>query len=165
MLSLTPRVFFKVAFILILGTYGVWGAFDLRRLWLVDGANLLFHEAGHVFLGVFGEFIGMIGGTLMQLLIPAALMIAFWVQNRKYSASVMLFWLGENGFGISAYAKDARTQVLPFVGGEIHDWGYLLGKWHLLAYDQMIGNGIWLAGFCTVIAAVVSGIYFSKRSS
>jgi len=161
---LTLRAFFKSIFILALGVYGIRGAFDVRKLWLIDGANLLFHEAGHVIFQILGEFMGMLGGTLMQLLIPAGLAIAFFVQEKKYSASVMLFWYGENFFSMSTYVKDAQTQALPLVGGEIHDWNYLLGKLHWLQYDQWIGSAIWLFGFLVVITSMVSGVYFSRRS-
>ena len=146
-----------------LGAYGILGAFDLQRLWLLDGANLLFHEAGHVVFSFLGEFIGIMGGTFLQLAIPAGLAVAFFRQSQMFSASVMLFWYGENYFGIAHYIKDARAQILPLVGGEIHDWGYMLGRFHLLLYDQLIGNAAWCAGLMTVITAVVAGIYFSKK--
>lgn len=155
---------FKIAFILALGVYGLWGAFDIRRLWLLEGANLLFHEAGHLFFGVLGEWMGMAGGTLLQLLIPAAIAVAFFIKDQKYSASVILFWFGENFLGISKYIQDARAQSLPLVGGEIHDWGYLLGKLNLLEYDAVIGFIAWASGILIISFSMISGIYFSERS-
>jgi hypothetical protein len=33
--------------------------------------NLVFHEAGHVIFGVLGRFLGILGGSLNQVLTPA----------------------------------------------------------------------------------------------
>lgn len=148
--------------ILILGSYVIYGAFDVRRLWLIDGANLLFHEAGHLIFGILGEVAGFWGGTWMQLLMPLGIAVAFYRQGQKYSSSVMALWLGENFFGISVYIKDARSQNLPLVGGEIHDWGYLLGKAGLLQYDQMIGNMAWFGGAVIVLGSIFAGLVFSE---
>ena len=32
--------------------------------------NLLFHEAGHIIFSPFGQFMTMLGGSLMQVLVP-----------------------------------------------------------------------------------------------
>jgi hypothetical protein len=53
--------------------------------------------------------------------------------------------------------KDARAQVLPTVGGEIHDWGYILGTHGLLEKDQQAGTLVWTAGLLIMTAAVVFG--------
>ena len=37
--------------------------------------NLPFHEAGHIFFMFFGRFLMTLGGSLTQLLVPAALTI------------------------------------------------------------------------------------------
>src|SRR5688572_1388590 len=39
--------------------------------------NLVFHEAGHVILGVFGRFAGVLGGSLFQFALPLALVVVF----------------------------------------------------------------------------------------
>ena len=156
------RGWIQAVMILALGFYVLYGAFDLRRLWLIDGANLLFHEAGHIFFGVFGEVIGFWGGTWLQLLMPLAIGVAFYCQGQPYSSSVMALWFGENFFGISVYIQDARAQNLPLVGGEIHDWGYLLGKMQLLQHDQLIGNIVWVLGAMIVFLAMAAGLFFSE---
>jgi len=40
-----------------------------RMLNFIHGVNLVFHEFGHPFFGLFGEVIGILGGTLGQLMI------------------------------------------------------------------------------------------------
>ena len=38
---------------------------------VLDSLNLVFHEAGHPLFSPFGETLHILGGTLMQLLVPA----------------------------------------------------------------------------------------------
>ena len=44
---------------------------------VISSFVLVFHEAGHVIFSVFGRFMAVAGGTLLQLLVPLALMVAF----------------------------------------------------------------------------------------
>ncbi len=55
----------------ILALYGFWILRDVAQFRLLDNIDLAIHEAGHVFFGPFGEFIGFLGGTLFQLIVPA----------------------------------------------------------------------------------------------
>ena len=55
-------------------------------------ANLT--KAGHVFFGPFGEFIGFLGGTLMQLIVPLTFLGYFLYKRDQYAASVLLWWVG-----------------------------------------------------------------------
>ncbi len=43
----------------------------------LHGVNLVFHEAGHLIFGFFGQFVGVLGGSLNQVLIPAICVVAF----------------------------------------------------------------------------------------
>lgn len=70
----------------------------------LDRVDLIFHKAGHGLFGVFGEFIGVLGGTLMQLLIPAATTVSFVVTQQTYSAAVTLFWVAQRRQGADAAA-------------------------------------------------------------
>lgn len=45
---------------------------------VVDHANLVFHEAGHVIFGILGGTMGLYGGTLGQLAIPLIGMAVIW---------------------------------------------------------------------------------------
>ena len=36
----------------------------------IHGIDLVFHEAGHVIFGFFGEFLAVLGGSLTQVLMP-----------------------------------------------------------------------------------------------
>ena len=96
----------------------------------------------------------MLGGTLMQLLVPLAFTVALWRQGDRHGATVPLWWLGQNCWNISVYIKDARAQELPLVGGGEHDWAQLLGQAGWLARDQAIGGAVYFLGFVLYVAAV-----------
>lgn len=112
----------------------------------IDYINLAFHEAGHVFLGFFGRFIMMLGGTIFQLLMPAICAIHFWRQESRLGWQLCIFWIGENFLNISIYAGDAIKQALPLVGGGEHDWTYLLTETGLIAHTPAVETTIFTAG-------------------
>jgi len=112
----------------------------------LDFVNLAFHEAGHVFLGVFPRFVMMLGGTIFQLLIPAACLVHLRMRGANLGWQLCLFWIGENLLNISMYAGDAISQALPLVGGGEHDWTYLLTETGLIAHTAGVGKTIFLAG-------------------
>jgi hypothetical protein len=127
--------------------------------------DLVFHEAGHVFFGLFGEFIGILGGSLMQVLIPAGIVAYFVWHRQHYSAAVALFWVAQSLFNVSVYVKDARAQALPLLGGEdtLHDWNYLLARLNLLRWDQALGNAVYAAGLVALAVSVLWGLSCSQE--
>src|SRR5690349_21047172 len=71
--------------------------FGSASLGLVDMANLVFHEAGHILFLPFGSFMTSLGGSLTQVLVPLACMAAFiWKTRDLFAAAVMAWWAGEN---------------------------------------------------------------------
>lgn len=133
-----------------------------RSSWcFLDYVNLPFHESGHIFFGSFGETIQFMGGTIGQLMWPFVLIIYFMIRDERLSASFCLFWFGENFLNISKYVADARSMGLPLVGGGIHDWNFLLGKWNVLKYDHVIANIIFVTGV-TIMAAAIGLAFFSR---
>lgn len=140
-------------FLLFLVPYGLWlvFAYDYH---FVDGANLLFHEAGHVFFGLLGETIGILGGTLGQFVFPTVAGIQFLFTGRRFDAAVCAVWFGENLMYTARYMGDARAMVLPMVGGEIHDWNWLLSRWGLLDQCETLARVTHFTGSIVVIAAI-----------
>ena len=120
---------------------------------LLDYVNLAFHEAGHIFLGFFGRFILMAGGTIFQLLIPAVCAAHLRRQGNRLGWQLCVFWIGENLLNISIYAADAINQELPLLGGGEHDWTYLLTETHLIAHTPATAKAIFLAGSAAVFAS------------
>jgi hypothetical protein len=108
----------------------------------LDGVNLLFHEAGHVFLAFFGETVHFLGGTLAQLFFPAACVLHFLHGRRFFEAWLVGIWLAESLMYTARYLGDAQAQALPLVGGHIHDWNWLLSQWGLLGHCEGIAVGL-----------------------
>jgi len=123
----------------LLVPYAVWliGFYEYHFL---DGVNLLFHEAGHLFLRPFGLTAHFLGGTLFQLLFPAACVVHFLRLGQRYEACVVGLWFAESLMYVATYMADARDQALPLVGGHIHDWNWLLTRWGLLAQCERLGS-------------------------
>jgi len=156
---------FKAGFVGLIAIYGVVCAVNPSTYRFLDRVDLVFHEAGHVIFGLFGEFIGILGGSLMQVLIPAIVVAYFFMHRQPYSAAVTLFWVAQSLFNASVYAKDARARVLPLLGGEdtFHDWNHLLGKLGLLRWDQAVGSLIYVTGLLALAVSVLGGICFSRE--
>ncbi|MFQ5853728.1 MAG: hypothetical protein ACE5JU_24480 [Candidatus Binatia bacterium] len=154
----------RLALTVVLAGYGLICLRDPTPHRLIDSVDLVIHEAGHVLFGPFGEFLGFLGGTLMQLILPAAFVGYFMRQGDRHAASVSLWWVAQNLWNISVYVRDARSQALPLIGGE-HDWAYLLGRLNLLDYDQVLGRTIYFVGVLIFLYAIVVGIVLTYSES
>src|SRR3989338_7168492 len=117
---------------------------------VVDGATLIFHEAGHILFSPFGDFMQYLGGSLMQILIPAICAIYFWLHQQRSSSAVTLFWAGESLTNVAIYVVDARRMELPLIGGD-HDWNYLLDRLNLLNQADSLGRFVFVLGILTIL--------------
>ncbi|MEZ4416886.1 MAG: hypothetical protein R3E10_14140 [Gemmatimonadota bacterium] len=151
-----------------IGLLGLLGLYQLR--WMGGGGplssiDLAIHEAGHLVFMPFGDVVGALGGTLLQLIVPAAFVAYFLRRGDHYAAAIPFWWVGENLWHIAPYVADARAQVLPLVGGGEHDWAFLLATWRLLPHDQEIAAGIRLAGSVIAVAAVILGLKHARGAA
>jgi hypothetical protein len=124
--------------------------------WL-DSLDLAIHETGHIVFAFDGETLQLLGGTLLQLIVPAAFIVALWRNGDRHGASVPMWWLGQNCWNISVYIRDARAQELPLVGGGEHDWALLLGDCGWLARDQELANAVRFLGLVLYVLALWGG--------
>jgi len=147
----------RLALTLLLAVYGWQLARTPGQYRWLDSLDLAIHEAGHLLFAFGGEFLAILGGTLLQLLIPAAFIVALRRQRDPHGATVPLWWLGQNCLNIAAYIKDARAQELPLVGGGEHDWAILLERLGLLARDIAIGRAVAAAGLVLILVATILG--------
>ncbi len=129
----------------------------------LHGANLAFHEFGHLFFRPFGEFMGILGGSLFQVLLPLALLAVFAVRQRdNFAAAVALWWCGQNFVDLAPYIRDAEYRVLPLVGGggeESHDWGNLLSMLDAVDSCYALARTSFTLGALVMLAALAWGAY------
>jgi hypothetical protein len=124
-----------------------------RWVWILDSANLAFHEAGHPLFGLLSNRLMVYGGTLGQLAFPIAATVAFWARREAASFALGLVWLSENLWNIARYMADARAQELPLVGGGEHDWTEIFSRWGALQQDTAIAGFVRLIGWIGVLAS------------
>ncbi len=122
-------------------------------VFLLDDANLLFHEAGHPAAGLFSSRLETYGGTLGQLTFPVVLAVSFWRRSEAISFAVSVIWFFENWLNIARYMADARTRILPLCGGGDHDWARIFGRWHVLDHDTQIASVVRTTGWVGMCAA------------
>ncbi|MFC1713661.1 hypothetical protein ACFL6S_08335 [Candidatus Poribacteria bacterium] len=152
--------FLKAGVVVLAAVYFFWNLRDFR--WnILDNVNLIIHEAGHPIFSILGRFIGMAGGTIMQISVPLAFVLYFLFTKRPFSAAIVMFWLGQSILNVSVYAADAVVTKLPLVGGPIHDWNYMLSHLNLLPRTRLIAGTFRSTGVLIMIAATVIGLFTS----
>jgi hypothetical protein len=125
-----------------------------RWVWILDSANLAFHEAGHPLFGLFSNRLMVYGGTLGQLVFPIVVTVSFWARREAVSFALSAVWLCENLWNIARYMADARAQELPLVGGGEHDWTEIFSRWGALNQDTSIAGVVHLIGWIGVLGAL-----------
>ncbi|MDO8521454.1 MAG: hypothetical protein Q7S52_05030 [bacterium] len=137
---------------------------DPSQFRFIDHINLFVHEAGHLLFSPFGMTISIMGGTIVQVLMPLLFVRYFFFQGEVFSASLVLFWLGQNFINVSVYAADAQAMALPLVGGEIHDWNYLLTHFDVLGQSALISKVMFSIGALIIVVAAISSLALSRKN-
>ncbi len=175
----TPLIAIKAFFLLALAIYGLRlaippiasNAAGESYLHLV---NLPFHEAGHILFTPFGRFLQILGGSLMQLIVPAVVAGTFIYQRQLYSSSVGLWWLGESLLDLAPYIDDARAGQLLLLGGvtgseveDYHDWEGILSRLGMMQYDHALARCALGVGVIIMLGSVAWGgwILWNEYSS
>ena len=132
---------------------------DADGFLLIDQVNLIVHEAGHLLFGWFGRTMGLWGGTLFELMVPAALGVYFALHRQTAATAFAAFFFFENFLYISVYMADARAQVLPLItvgdpemGG--HDWLQIFSQLGLLRQDRSIAAVVNAAGWLGMLGTM-----------
>lgn len=157
----------KLGVLAIAAVYFLVCAADPSRWTFLDGVDLIIHEAGHLIFGLFGEFVSIAGGTILQIMMPLFFTAYFYMSGQKFSGALIMFWLGQSFLNVSVYAADAQTMRLPLLGGDnvIHDWNYLLGRLNLLSFTPFISSLFRMSGMVIILGGAASGVrnsYVSK---
>lgn len=127
---------------------------------LLDNVHLVTHEAGHLLFGWFGQTIGLWGGTLLQLLVPALLAVAFAVRAEIPGVVFCSFGFFHSLTGVALYMSDALRLELPLVtvGAPAdqadHDWVRIFTQLGVLPHAIQIGNTVRLIAWLGMLAMV-----------
>ncbi|HOV86868.1 MAG TPA: zinc ribbon domain-containing protein [Syntrophobacteraceae bacterium] len=137
----------------------------------LHAVNLPFHEAGHVIFSFLGEFMGVLGGFLGQLIMPLVCFGALLFGTRDpFGASAALWWTAESLMDSAPYINDARAQVLILLGGVtgreapgFHDWNNLLGRLGLLPHAHAIARTVYSLGIALMLVTFLWGAVLLYR--
>ncbi len=157
----------KLIFAVLLSLYFLSIAWDPMEGSFLDNVDLAIHETGHLLFRVLGEFMGIAGGSLLQVIFPAAFVGYFIWQRSFYSAAIVSLWVGQSILNVYVYAADAQVMQIVLLGGltgsegSFHDWNYLLTETGLLNATRTVAGIIRLAGTLTIIVGSVAAVYFS----
>jgi hypothetical protein len=128
--------------------------------------NIPFHEAGHIFFRPFGRVMTSLGGSLMQVLMPAICLVVFLVKTRDpFAGAFSLWWMGQNFIDLAPYINDARSLSMPLLGGNVgkhapygfHDWEFILKETGLIRFDHAIARLSHGVGALLIMAAAAWG--------
>jgi hypothetical protein len=157
----------KLIFAVLLTLYFLWIAYAPMEGSFLDLVDLPIHETGHLLFRPFGEFAGIAGGSLFQVILPGVFVGYFVWRQQYYSAAVVLFWVGQSILNVWVYASDAVVMRLVltsgFTGseGSFHDWNYMLTRTGLIDSTNMVAGIIRAVGTLVIVTAGSSSIYYS----
>jgi hypothetical protein len=124
--------------------------------------NLPFHEAGHILFAPFGRFLGVLGGSLMQLLVPLVVAGAFLWRRNPFGGAVGVWWLGESCLDLAPYIGDARAGQILLLGGvtgseveDYHDWEVILRQLGWLRHDIALARLTHVLGAILILLALL----------
>ena len=154
----------KLSIALITSAYFIYYCLTYKEPHFINSVNLPIHESGHIIFMFFGEFMHFLGGSLFQVLFPCVFLFYVYKNKDYFSASLLLFWVGQNLLDVSVYASDAIAMELPLLGGE-HDWNTLLEMTNLLKYTKPIGTAIYMCGISVILLAICLSIITSSQKN
>ncbi|MBW2458309.1 MAG: hypothetical protein JRI68_27650 [Deltaproteobacteria bacterium] len=136
------------------------------RTWFA-GITLAFHELGHVVFTPLGYTLGLLGGSLMQIIVPLAAAIYLVLRQGDYfGLAVGQSWLAFSLWELALYISDAAREELALVGFSDrpeHDWSALLTRWHLLNSCDTIAFVVRAIATVTWLTAMGLGAWLCWR--
>jgi hypothetical protein len=133
---------------------------DPTNYTILDWANLAIHEAGHLIALPLGEVPTILGGSVLQVLLPVALAAeSWWRRHDGFGAGLVLLWAAESMANVSVYIADASARSLPLLTDDpdTHDWWQLLDRWDALEHDSTIAGIVHGAGWLVALCGVALG--------
>ncbi len=139
---------------------------NFTEMTLLDNIHLPIHEGGHLLFGWLGETLGLWGGTLLQLLVPALLAVSFAARRELPGTTFCALGFFHSLTGVATYMIDALRLELPLVTvGAIadesqHDWVNIFTRLGVLPHANQIGNTVRVMAWAGMLGAVA---WFSWR--
>lgn len=161
-MEIMNRSFGRISAAVLAASYGMYYLATWQEWHFIDFVTLIMHEAGHPLFLVFGQMFSLLGGTLMQLLVPAMFVIYFFRSGQVLSSAFVLYWVGFSLINAGIYIADAEMQVLPLIGGE-HDWALLCFQWGILDRCSSIGRFVVSLGQAVVLSAGLWSWYTLRK--
>ena len=164
-----PRNTFKTVLAAVFTVYFLWCAYAPENAYFTHLINLPIHEAGHIIFRLFGFFAGIAGGSLLQILVPVIFFVYFVRYKKPFSASIVLFWVGNNFLDVYVYANDAVVMQLPLLSGltgaegGFHDWNYLLTEAGLIDKTYLIAKIFRFTGTIITVAAAIGAFVYARK--
>jgi hypothetical protein len=124
----------------------------------IDNANLMIHEVGHTMFSWAGYYTMILGGTLLQIIVPLACTLFFIRRGETTGVACAAFWGFENLLYIATYMGDARRSALPLFGADESDWTILFTHWGILQHDLTVAawtRGIGWVGMLLTVAWLI----------
>jgi hypothetical protein len=131
---------------------------------IISAVDLVIHEAGHTLFAIFGQFIGILMGSGLQILVPLVFAAYFGLRREFVSAAIMCMWTGESLVNVGIYAGDGEAMRLPLIAdGLIHDWNWLLSRFGVVDRAEAVGMVIRLGGWMSLIVGLTIGLYGTAK--
>jgi hypothetical protein len=153
-------------------TMAWWTITERQSVNIVAALTFQVHEFGHVAFSLFGTFVTVLGGSLMQLLVPLGALLLMRRSKDFFGVAFAGTWLAQSLVDLGYYIGDSRALQRDYVslGGEAgdandgsettgHDWQYLLQKTHLIQHDTQIAAVVRLLGEIVLISSLLLAGY------
>jgi hypothetical protein len=155
----------SAALVALLG-YWTYEHLFRKQAWIfIDGVNLMIHEGSHAMMRWAPQSLYILAGSAGQMLMPLAFAAYFFFKRRDGIATcAMLWWAGESSLGVARYMADAVDMALPTVGGEIHDWNFLMRRWHALSHAVALAKTVRFVGVSTMLCSMTAIVWLALRT-
>ena len=162
---------FEIVILILLGYLSLYLATDYQTphgrhdmpflVWIIDTIDLFIHEGGHGIFRFFGQFMYVLGGSLIQFIIPIATIIVFLRTSGRRSLMATLYWLGQNMINVSIYIADAPKQQLTLISRHaIHDWRWLCGYMGIMDSAGDLAAVVAFLGTISLLGAIGVTVYY-----
>lgn len=127
--------------------------------------QLMIHEAGHIVFRLFGDTVSVLGGSMMQVVLPLLGALSMLLRRRAPFPAALCVWFAGVGFvDVAPYVYDAQSPRLMLTSGgtgrdSFHDWRFLLDKVDWVRLSKPLGYCTYWTGISVMLLGLVWGGY------